>query len=250
MENVKELYVLEKPIETKIGYIYPVLVDDYYEFLKFNGVLNFDKNALISYFKDLTGQNEEFQPFLDLVEELDLFDFIVICGVDEYKGSFLYDLYDGYKKLFEFCFKDDVFHLIENNNDFDEYINIIRDINGVKYEPASSNPEIERRNQMKRRLDAMKGENITFEDMFISVCVGLQKLPSEVNKMTIFNFYKIFAGIGQFKNYDTSTLFATVSSEVKIEPWYKSTEVKKEQAYITEDQLEKARQQKGLKTNL
>lgn len=250
MENIKELYILEKPIKTRIGYIHPTLVGEYDKLVQFDGVLNLDKTALVNHFIELTNQDNNFQPFLDIVRELDMFNFILLCGVDEYKGSFLYDLYAKYRELFEFAFKEDVFLLIENNKEFNEYINIIRDINSIKYEPTSPNPEVERRNQLRRKLDSMKGDNVTFEDMFTSVCAGLNKLPSEVNKMTVYSFYKIFQRIGQFKNYDTNVLFATVSSEAKIEPWYKSTEVKKEQAYITEEQLERARQQKGLRTNL
>lgn len=250
MDNIKELYILEQPIKTRIGYIYPLLIEDYREFIKFNGILQLDKNVLIHQFTDITNQSPEFQILLDIIKELDMFDFIKMCGVEEYKNTFLYDLYSQFKELFKLCFRDDVFDLVENSEEFDEYITIIRDINGVKYEPTSPNPEIERRKLLKRKLEAMKNEGVTFEDMFTSVCVGLYKTPSEVNKMSIYSFYKIFERIGQFKNYDTNTLFATVSSEVKIEPWYKSTEIKEELSYITEEQLNKARQNKGLQSKL
>ena len=68
--------------------------------------------------------------------------------------------------------------------------------------------------------------------------------------MSIYSFNKIFQRIGQFKNYDTSTLFATVSQDVKIDAWYKSTDIEKELAYITEEQLNMARQNKRLQSNL
>lgn len=249
-DNIKELYVLEEPIETRIGLLYPMLVGNYKKLIKFNGVISLDKNALINHFTDLTKQNNEFQAFLDIVKELSMFDFIKFCGVDDYKGSFLYDLYVQFKELLELCFKADVFHLIETSEEFDEYINIIRDVNNIKYEPTSPNPEIERRNNLKRKLESMKSENITFEDMFTSVCVGLSKLPSEVNTMTIYDFYKIFARIGQFKNYDTSTLFATVSKEAKIETWYKSIDTKKDLTYITAEQLDRAKQGQKLQSDL
>ena len=37
------------------------------------------------------------------------------------------------------------------------------------------------------------------------------------NEMTIYRFHKLFERICQIKNYDTSTLFATISSEAKID---------------------------------
>ena len=45
--------------------------------------------------------------------------------------------------------------------------------------------------------------------------------------MTLYKFYKYFDRLSQFKNYDTTTLFTTVSSDVKIEPWFKSFEERK-----------------------
>lgn len=245
-----ELYILEQPIETEIGLLYPILVGDYRKFIKFNGLIHLDKNMIVNNFKELVSQDKNYEPLLDLAKELHLFDFIKAFSSEEFNGSFLHDLYRQYKKLFEFCFKDDVFDLIKSNEDFDKYINLIRDINGIEYEPTSPNPEVERRKELKRKLESMKKDNITFESIFTSICVGLKKLPSEVNTMSIYSINKIFQRIGQFKNYDTSTLFATVSKDVKIDEWYKSTDTKKELAYITEDQLNMARQNKRLQSNL
>lgn len=248
--NMDELYILEQPIETEIGLLYPILVRDYRKFAQFNGLISLDKNAIVNNFKELANQDNKFKPLLDLSKELHLFEFVKAFSGEEFSDSFLYDLYYQYKELFKFCFKNDVFDLIKNNEEFDKYISLIRDVNGIEYDPTSPNPEVERRKELKRKLESMKKDNISFESIFTSVCVGLKKLPSEVNTMSIYSFDKIFQRIGQFKNYDTSTLFATVSQDVKIDEWYKSTDIKKELAYITEDQLNMARQNKKLQSDL
>ena len=158
-----------------------------------------------------------------------------------------------YVELFKFCTKcnnDIVFELIETDDEFLWYINLIRDMNGVPYEATNPNPEIERRNQLARKLESMRNENIDFESMFTSVCAGWNKLPSEVNDVSLYAFYKLFGRVGQFINYNTSVLFATVSTEAKIDPWYKSDVVNKKESYITEEQLNRARNSGELQNNL
>ena len=243
MKDKKYNYILEKPIKTNIGYFYPIEVGNHDEFEEFGGVAGLDRVALINYFKNLVIENNQFQPFLDIVEELDMLNFIKFCGASEYDGSFLSNLHKQYVDLFKFCTKCDnniIFYLIETDEEFQQYLNLIREMNGIRYEATNPNPEIERRNQLTRKLESMRNENIDFESMFTSACVGLKKLPHEINKVSLYAFYKLFGRVGQFKNYNTSVLFSTVSTEAKIEPWYKSDVIHKNENYITEDQLNRA----------
>ena len=240
---IKDLAIIGKPVQTEIGTLHPFKVGEYDEFIRHSMIINLDKNGLLH-------SIENIEIIAELLQSIDMFYFIKLMSNEEYKGSFLYDLYIGYKDLFKASFKEDVFEKIKTNDEFDYYINLIREANGIDYEPTSPNPEVERRKELKRKLMSMKNENVTFEDKFTSVCVGLNKLPSEVNEMTIYSFNKIFERIVQFKNYDTSTLFATVSADVKIEPWYKTHIERDEAQYITEEQLNRAKQDKQLQTNL
>ena len=253
MKDKKHKYILEKRIRTGIGYFYPITVGEHDIFEEVAGVASLDRVSLINHFESLTQDNSQFQPFLDVAKELDMFHFIRFCGIPEYEGSFLSALNKQYVDLIKFCTRcnnDIVFELIETDEEFQEYINLIREMNGIPYEETSPNPEVERRNQLARKLASMKNENIDFESMFTSVCIGLKKLPSEVNGISLYSFYKLFGRIGQFKNYDTSVIFATVSTEAKIEPWYKSDVVSKKENYITEEQLNRAKNLGELQNDL
>lgn len=254
MADKEYSYILENPIKVDIGYLYPIKVKDYETFQRIGGIAQLDKVALINNFKDIVKKDERFQPFLEVVEELDMYDFIRFCGLEQYKDSFLYDLNKQYVDLFKFCTKNNngmVFEIIETDENFQHYIKIIRKMNGIPYEATSPNPEVERRNELTRKLESMKGENIDFESMFTSVCVGLQKTPIELGEMTLYSFYKIFNRIAHFKGYDRNILFATVTDNVTIEPWYKVDEIiEKNQQYITEEQINKAREQGELRSNL
>lgn len=247
MENIKELYILGKPIDTKIGKLHFVKVKEYDEFLKYYNILSLEKQDLLQVFKTASNEDSNYNSLVECLKANTLFDFICLFSQEELKETWLGEFYIQFKELFKFCFKEDVFNLIENNEEFEKYRELIKKINCVNIEKPNPNPEIERRNQLRKLLEKNKNDNITFEAMFTSIEVITGRDP---NEMTLYQFYKTFERICQVKNYDTSTLFATVSAEAKIEAWYKDLDTKKEELYITEEQLNKARKNKKLQQNL
>lgn len=237
MENIKEFYIIGEPIETRIGKLYPVKVKEYPYFSKYINTLLFDKRDLLFFLKGMVSQNSDLQPLLDLANELSLFDFVMYFSGEIYRGSFLYDLYQQYKELFKFCFKEDVFDKVEDNDEFEYYINLIKEFNDIHYEKMSHNPEIARFEMYKKRMAEAKGELITFEAMYTSILLSSNTHP---NDMTLYQFNKAFDRIMHYKANEATTLFATVSSEVDIVPWY-GTKTKEQKSFITEEQLKQAK---------
>lgn len=249
MENIKEFYIIGDPIDTELGALYPIRIKDYPYFIKHINTVLFDKRDLLFFLNGAAAQNNEMQPLLDLANEMSLFDFIMYFSGEIYNGSFLYELYEQYKGLFKFCFRNDVFDKIPNNDEFEFYISLIKDFNDLNQEKISHNPEIARFDRMKRLLAEAKGESITFEAMYTSILLSSNTHP---NDMTLYQFNKAFDRITQYKANDTTTLFSTVSNEVDIIPWYGS-KPKETKSFITEEQLNQARankQNKGLQRKL
>lgn len=249
MENIPELYILGNPIDTRIGKLYPVKIKDYYEFLKHQYTLLFEIDDLVKIFKMICQQDSSYNFFVNYLKSSNLFDFLCLFKQDEPREiKWMYEFYIKFKELFQFCFKEDVFDLIQSNEEFEEYRELIKNVNYIKVEKPNPNPEIERRNKLKRLLEQNRNDNITFEAMFTSIEAITGRDP---NEMTIYRFHKLFERICQIKNYDTSTLFATISSEAKIEPWYKDIAISaKNENYITEEQLRKAKLNKKLQQDL
>lgn len=205
--NIKEFYILGHPINTRIGDLHFITVEEYPLFLMHSSYLTLDKDEFMGHIKKVY-QDEGLIKYLD---SFSLFELII-------KFPDL-GLYAGFKGLFALCFKADVFDLIENETEFEEYRELIKKINMVKHEKPNPNPEIEKFNRMRRMIQQSKNGENTFESMVTSVWTYLGERPFN---MTLYQFYQVFGRISQFKSYDTSTLFATVSSEAKIEPWYKA----------------------------
>lgn len=245
MENLEDFYIIGNHIDTEIGKLHPTLIEDYPSLVLHSSILTLDKEEINVYLESLIGSGEAINDdFIKGLQGLSLLEFLKVYNEPD---SDFYNLYSQYKQLFELCFKKDTFDLVESDKDLEYYIDLIKDINNIKLEKPNPNPEIERRNKLKKMLQEQKGETVSFESMFTSIEAITGRDPS---KMTVYRFYKVFDRIGQIKDYDTSTMHAMVSDKAKIEPWYKNIVIQDKENYITEEQLDKARENKVLQEDL
>ncbi len=247
LKALKPFYIYGRPLETDIGTLHFITVGEWYDFVLegYLSVLTMEKCDVENQLKSIVHLDSGVQIVLDVLKFCDFFTFIKNIGESvnnetDIENTYLHalglvDLYQKMREMFEFCFKEDVFHKITSQEEFDSYRGLIMDINCITHEKPNPNPEIERFNQMKRLLQQHKGDDVTFDSMYTSVGLALGKDP---DNMTMYKFYKYFERLMQFKNYDTSVLFATVSDKVKVEPWYKKVEYKEDtQITISEEQL-------------
>jgi hypothetical protein len=213
MENYKELYILGQPINTKIGQIHFIKVEEYCQLLQFIPYLELEKFDVIN---TISSKIPEVKSFFKDKEYI-----AIIHELKEY-----YELYNVYKQLFILCFKEDVFDKITTDEEFDMYRNLIRKMNCISHEERNPNPEIQYFNDLKKIYNKRKGEPLTFESMITSVWVEAKKDPFD---LTIYQLHALFNRITQMKNYDTTILYSTVSSEVKVDLWYKHIDMFKDE---------------------
>lgn len=250
MKNIEEFYILERPIQTDIGVLYPFTVNEYPEMMEFMILLILDEQNIIVWLEAMSEQIEIFVPILESARQMTLFELIKLFDDIDYKGTIFNDLYElnnQYKELFEYCFREDVFLKVKSSEEFEYYRDLIITFNNIQYTKPNPNPEIERRNQLKRKLLEMKGETIDFESMITSIEVVEGR---DIGSMTVYKFGKIFDRIAQFKNYDITVLYSMLDGR-KIYPWYQTIQqTEPEEQYITEEQLEHARKTGELQEDL
>ncbi len=216
MQNIKELYFLCSPIDCEIGKLHFIKVSEYDEFLNYIPLLNLQK------FEVLQMIHPEYKATFEKMQFIDIIRF--------FSGN-EYELYQGYRQLFEFCFKEDVFEQIKSDEEFEAYRTLIRKINFVSFDPPNQNPEIERFNSLKKMYAQKNHDALTFEAMYSSVWVATGCRPAD---LTIYELNMLFNRICMFKNYDTSILFKTVTNEVTIDAWYKQMELTQDQTTLEE----------------
>ncbi|MBZ4664648.1 MAG: hypothetical protein JG776_2372 [Caloramator sp.] len=203
--DIRELYILGLPIKTKIGNIHFAKVKDYYTVLTFLPYIFLTKEDIYELFEDKKMAEEQLKdiPFLIIIKNIP-------------------DLYLIYKKIFYFFFKEDVFDLVETDDELNYYLNLMKTMNCLHYEKPSKDPEIAKFDMYDRIYKEKRGLIVTFEAMVTSV-----ELISRQNAldMTIYKLNALFNRIMAFENYRTSVLFATVAPDVQIENWFKHIDV-------------------------
>ncbi|MHB8065594.1 MAG: hypothetical protein ACYDG2_23750, partial [Ruminiclostridium sp.] len=174
MQDIKEYYILCEPIETKIGNLHFLKVSEYMDIGLYSSLLILQKKDILPYITDDYKDFFKEMPFIEIVK---------------YFNKEPNDLYSAFKKLFEICFKEDVFDIIENDEELEYYRNLIKKINCLNLERPNTNAEIEKFNMFKRFLQKKKGEDVTFESIYTSVWVGTGSKPEN---LYIYELYALF----------------------------------------------------------
>lgn len=130
---------------------------------------------------------------------------------------------NSYYKIFQLAIgdEDSIEKIFDSEELFMQYREIILDMNMVIEDEVSPNPEIQKGIEQSRLLKSSGGEKQTTTDIVTSIVAGTSNSFSDVCNMTVLQVYSIFYRLNAIKTYDTTTLFATVSSDVKIESWSK-----------------------------
>lgn len=213
----KELWFLENPIETAIGIINFIKVRDYEKLLIYSSILQTNKNEVIKFIKNNNPSSIETKQF---IEGLNQIPFIDIIKSFEQLG-----LYNNYTDLFNLCFENKgSFDLIQTDEELEFYVNLIKEMNKIEFEKPNPNPELAYYDKLKRLAMERKGEVVTFKSMVMNV--GLRK--DNVLDISIYNLYEYFNSLATNKNFDTTVLYQTVSTEkLPLTPWYADTTAKR-----------------------
>ena len=230
MKDIPEFYILGLPIETEIGLVDFIKVKEYPDYYQDLYLFSMSKEELIYRLSEVN-KNGSLNELIELIKPLSLFQI----------STMLPDLANAYYKVFTRVFNSEDSLSKINESNFDYYRKLIMRMNVLKEEKINPNPEIQRAIERSKRLKVAEGDRITFADIVSSV-VGYNGLSyKDINEFTLYQLYMTYYRIANIKNYDTSTLFATVSAEkINIESWSKHINLfEEEQHAFTVEQFDK-----------
>lgn len=230
MKDIPEFYILGLPIETEIGLVDFIKVKEYPDYYQELYLFSMSKEELIYRLSEVN-KNGSLNELIELIKPLSLFQI----------STMLPDLANAYYKIFTRVFNSEDSLSKINESNFDYYRKLIMRMNVLKEEKINPNPEIQRAIERSKRLKVAEGDRITFADIVSSV-VGYNGLSyKDINEFTLYQLYMTYYRIANIKNYDTSTLFATVSAEkINIESWSKHIDLfEEEQHAFTVEQFDK-----------
>lgn len=227
--NIKEFYILGLPIETDIGLCHFLKVKEYPDYFYDLQVISLTKDHLIHKYTELN-KNGMLTDFITELSKYDLFE--LAFNIPELRESYI--------KMFSKLFEDEDAIVKINQDNFYFYRQLIMTMNCLKEEKINPNPEIQRAIERSKRVKAADSEPLEFADIVSSI-VGWNGLTyKDLNDFTVYQLYMTYHRIAQIKNYDTSTLFATVSDKVKIDSWSKHIDLFAEEKHaIAKEEMDK-----------
>ncbi|WP_080845557.1 hypothetical protein [Cytobacillus gottheilii] len=231
MMDMKEFYILGLPVDTPIGHCTFLKVKDYPDYFMPLQIVGLTKNHIVSKYSELN-KDGSLDEFMVELRNSDMFE--IAMGIPE--------IHEAYLKLFIKLFNDENILLEVTKENFDYYRKLVMTMNCLKEEVINPNPEIQAAIERSRRVKSQEGEKLEFSDIVTSV-VGYNGLTySDINEFSLYQLYMTYYRIAQFKNYDTTTLFATVSADkIKIDSWSKHINLYEDEKYaITQDEFNNA----------
>lgn len=215
MKDIKDFYILGIPVETDLGECHFLKVSDYPDYFMDLQTISLTKNHLISKYKEFNKKEKDLllEQAIEEMEKADLF--TLALSIPELQEAYL----TLFTKVFDS--EDVFFEITKESEGFYYYRNLVMEMNCMKEEKINPNPEIQKAIERSRRVKGAEGDSLQFADIVTS-CVGYNGLSyKDINEFTVYQLYATFYRIAQIKNYDTSTLFATVAEKVQIDSWSK-----------------------------
>lgn len=216
-------YIFGRDVLTSAGYLSPIKVEEYETYSPSLSMMAMDKTYIVYSYLTLPKSPEVDEVISHLVD-MDLYE--IVQGIPNFMSA--------YETVYEKVFLDkkDIDNIAYEN--FDEVRKTILEMNCLSEESAMINLDKSARSYLDIRVqkaverskrvkaNESSGEDSPeLEDIITSVVVGAGKSFEEISNWTMYQLYASFNRFAQIKTYESSTLFATVASDVNIESWSK-----------------------------
>ena len=234
--NDKEFYIFGEPIQTDIGMVRFLTYKEYLANISECSLIS--QNVLHIYYQYLKSVDKNNKEAIEMINGLKKFKLIELVHSEPV-------MYQTYMKLFKMLITpnpgiENPYEQIINNEElFMYHRELIMDMNLLSEEKVVDNPEIQKFIDMAKET-RKSNEETSFADIVSAVVTGTNNSFQEVGNMTVYQLYSIYYRMAAIFEYNTSTLFATVSEKVKIESWGKHLDLfKRDDGTIKKDKFHK-----------
>lgn len=230
MQLDKDEFIFGLPIDTEYGLI---------RFLKYIELTKYkidtyllNQNVLHIYYmyrKD-AGEDVEKLKLVESLKETKLY--ALVYGIPQFKQAYIniltlvFDLNNHSEEIMTAIIEE----ILTNEEKFDYYRKLIQDMNLFKEDDVSPDATTQMYIELTRQAKNENGQPNSILNIVTSLVVGARFNFEEIASMTVMQVTAAYYKLNQFKNYETTTLFATVSKDVKIESWAEIPELFKSES--------------------
>lgn len=233
MRNKKEDYITGRPIKTEWGTVRFLKIYEYLDHSDAITLITLNNLHIYYRYKQLF-KNEKDPNVLSAVEELkELSLYEIVMGLDVF--------YHAYEEIYRLILDhedndvdDSLASIFSDEKSFMDFRQLFMDMNMLKEEAVSPNPEIQKAIERSIRVKMKTKEKQTISDILSSIVVGTGIDYETINNWTVLQVYATYYRLDQFKSYDATTLFATVAEDVSIEHWGKHIDLYKTDSHAIE----------------
>lgn len=235
----RELFILGEPIETQFGQVRFLTYVEYLKHLADLTLISYNILHIYNQYKaeSINLNPEERKEFLNSLEEfkkISIHEYVV--NDDHLKKTYT----ELFKLVLDEENHDRIPQIIGEEDMFMGMRQLVMDMNFITEDPVSDNPEIQEYYDERKKQKQRESGKQSVSDIVTSIVAGSANSFDDVRKWTVIQLYSIYYRIAAFKGFDTSTLFATVSNDVKIESWSKNIDLfEKEELGIKYDEFNK-----------
>lgn len=209
-------FITKKPVEVEYATFRFLTFEEYIDCQESLSIISLSTlNIYYNYRKVIPKPTEDEEVFLKTLKDTPLRH--IILSDELFFNNYL----EIIKLVAEFKEGYDIEYLFENDEIFMEMRKIIMDMNLAREEKAFRNEELQEGMERGKKMNRGNEESQTAEDIITCIVSSTSNSFDDVLSMSIYQAYAIYARVNSIMNYKTSTLFATVSNEVKVDLWNK-----------------------------
>ena len=217
MKINKTKFIIKKPVELEYGTINFLDIEQYIDYQAELGIIPMNNLHLYYAYKKLmkTSSKEELEK-LKILKDTELYKIVIS---DDYMISCYFKIFTLVTDFKEGYSIESVF---ESEERFMTLRKLIMEMNLLKEEKVFKNEELQEGHEMRKQMESIQnGESQSIEDIITSVVASTSQSFDSVCNMSIYQLYALYARVSAIMNYQTSTLFATVSPSKTLESWAK-----------------------------
>ncbi|WP_342468338.1 hypothetical protein NSS78_08535 [Bacillus sp. FSL W8-0920] len=203
-----QLFGTGQPVRTPIGDCHFIKIKEYVDFSSDLQLMADNQDKIVESMRQALKDKLDAEDIEEMVSGRNLFQLIL-----------MHPLYlEAYQSIFIKVFDDkEIMSKISNEN-FLELRSLVLKMHLINEDKKSPNSEIEELNQISKELKS-SDNGADLSDMISVVVVMTGVDYSTINEWSLYQLYLTYHRILKKENHDASVIFATVSSEVKVNGW-------------------------------
>ncbi|MED1123316.1 hypothetical protein [Bacillus atrophaeus] len=220
MNDFKDFFFLGKPINTEIGELDFIRLKEYPDYISALNMMKMSKKEII---REHSKFNEDgsLDALIIELKKRSLFDIV---------HSLLPEFSEAYFKVLSRVVKDPESLQTIDKKIFNNIRKLILDMHCLTEDKIIDNAELQEFHDISKTLKQQDSQN-DLKDIASCVAAFNGYTYEEISEMTMYQLYLSYYRMSEVMNYNTSTLFATVSPDVKVGDWSNHVDLYKEETY-------------------